>query len=278
MRVSTRRMRMALRVFEEYLDREAMRPVLKGLRRTGRMLGAVRDLDVFQEKTQHYLDGLPAERAGDLDGLLAACRAERERSASTSSTYLDGDRYRRFVERFRELLDGPLDDARRRRRPATRGRSASRRSCPACSTTTWAWCGPSRAARRPRDAAAAVPRAAQGLQGPALHARVLRGRARPRRPAAHQEGEGPAGPPRRPAGRRRHLRHPARLPHLGHVAPRRPRRCRGPSRSSSRRARRGTWPRARRRWSGWCSPSPRCGPRWPAADFSRELATVIADI
>ena len=45
MRVSSRRMRMALRVFDEYLDRQAMRPVLKGLRRTGRTLGAVRDLD-----------------------------------------------------------------------------------------------------------------------------------------------------------------------------------------------------------------------------------------
>jgi len=109
MRVSTRRMRMALRVFEEYLDRQAMRPVLKGLRRTGRVLGAVRDLDVFQEKTQHYLDALPPERAGDLDGLLAACRAERERQREHLVDYLAGGRYRAFVERFEELLDGPLE-------------------------------------------------------------------------------------------------------------------------------------------------------------------------
>ncbi|MCX6373118.1 MAG: CHAD domain-containing protein [Actinobacteria bacterium] len=109
MRVSTRRMRMALRVFDEYLDRQTMRPVLKGLRRTGRTLGAVRDLDVFQYKTQHYLDTLPPERAGDLDGLLAACRAERERQREHLVDYLDGGRYRDFVERFAELLDGPLD-------------------------------------------------------------------------------------------------------------------------------------------------------------------------
>ena len=110
MRVSTRRMRMALRVFEEYLDREAMRPVLKGLRRTGAVLGAVRDLDVFQEKTHVYLDGLPAERADDLDGLLAACRAERDKQREHLVAYLDGDRYRRFVERFREILDRPLHE------------------------------------------------------------------------------------------------------------------------------------------------------------------------
>ena len=109
MRVSTRRMRMALRVFEEYLDGQALRPVLKGLRRTGRVLGAVRDLDVFQEKTQDYLDSLPPERAGDLDGLLAACRAERERQREHLVDYLAGGRYRAFVERFAELLDGPLE-------------------------------------------------------------------------------------------------------------------------------------------------------------------------
>jgi len=109
MRVSTRRLRMALRVFEGYLDRQALRPVLKGLRRTGRTLGAVRDLDVFQEKTQHYLDALPPERAGDLDGLLAACRAERERQRERLVDYLDGGRYRAFVGRFEELLDGPLE-------------------------------------------------------------------------------------------------------------------------------------------------------------------------
>ena len=109
MRVSTRRRRMALRVFDDYLDPQAMRPVLKGLRRTGRVLGAVRDLDVFQEKTQHYLDGLPAERAGDLDGLLAACRAERERQRAKLVDYFDGPRYRSFVETFSELLEGPME-------------------------------------------------------------------------------------------------------------------------------------------------------------------------
>ena len=108
MRVSTRRMRMALRVFDDYLDRAELRPALKGLRRTGRVLGAVRDLDVFQEKTQHYLDALPPERAGDLDGLLAACRAERDKQREHLVAYLDGERYRRFVEGLRELLDGPL--------------------------------------------------------------------------------------------------------------------------------------------------------------------------
>ena len=109
MRVSTRRMRMALRVFADYLDPDVLRPVLKGLRRTGRTLGNVRDLDVFNEKTQVYLDGLPDERAGDLDGLLEAWKAERDRQREHLVAYLDGKRYRRFVERTTELLDGPAE-------------------------------------------------------------------------------------------------------------------------------------------------------------------------
>ena len=107
MRVSTRRMRMALRVFADYLDPDVLRPVLKGLRRTGRSLGAVRDLDVFGEKTEHYLDGLPAS-VGELEGLLAAWRDERERQRERMVRYLDGQKYRTFVERTAELLDGPV--------------------------------------------------------------------------------------------------------------------------------------------------------------------------
>jgi CHAD domain-containing protein len=109
MRVSTRRMRMALRVFADYLDPEVLRPVLKGLRRTGRTLGNVRDLDVFNEKTQVYLDSLPDERAGDLGGLLDAWKAERDKQREVLVAYLDGKRYRRFVERTQDLLDGPVE-------------------------------------------------------------------------------------------------------------------------------------------------------------------------
>jgi CHAD domain-containing protein len=109
MRVSTRRMRMALRVFADYLDPEVLRALLKGLRSTGRTLGAVRDLDVFNEKTQVYLDGLADERAGDLDGLLAAWKAERDKQRERLVEYLDGKRYRRFVQGTTELLEGPIE-------------------------------------------------------------------------------------------------------------------------------------------------------------------------
>ncbi len=107
MRVATRRMRAALRVFEPYLDAQALRPIERGLKRTGHMLGAVRDLDVFHEKTMRYLDSLPAERRDDLDPLLAVWAERRLEARAALLAYLDGDRYPRFVASLTALLDDP---------------------------------------------------------------------------------------------------------------------------------------------------------------------------
>jgi CHAD domain-containing protein len=107
MRVATRRMRAAIPVFGDYLAMDEMRPFVKGLRRTGRMLGAVRDLDVFWEKTRRYLDTLPSEQQSGLDPLRAVWEAERKEARERMLAYLDGDRYARFVERFGEFLQTP---------------------------------------------------------------------------------------------------------------------------------------------------------------------------
>jgi CHAD domain-containing protein len=107
MRVATRRMRAAFRVFGDYLDMEQMSPFVKGLRRTGRALGAVRDLDVFWEKTQRYLDNLPPGQQVDLEPLQTVWKAERERARERMLAYLDSDRYIRFKARFGEFLQKP---------------------------------------------------------------------------------------------------------------------------------------------------------------------------
>jgi CHAD domain-containing protein len=107
MRVATRRMRAAVRVFGDYLDMGRMKPFIKGMRRTGRALGRVRDLDVFWEKTQHYLDGLPVERQDELVPLRAVWEAERDDARARMLAYLDSDAYRRFAERFGEFLQDP---------------------------------------------------------------------------------------------------------------------------------------------------------------------------
>ena len=107
MRVATRRMRAALRVFRDRLNMKEMAPFAKGLRRTGRALGAVRDLDVFREKVQTYLDTLPAERKAELDPLLSAWQAQRERARQEMIAYLDSARYVRFKEQFSSFLQTP---------------------------------------------------------------------------------------------------------------------------------------------------------------------------
>ena len=104
MRVATRRMRAAFRVFGPYFDAKAIRPYLKGLKRTGRALGPVRDLDVFEEKARRYLTSLPADQAGQLTGLLAAWHTERVAARERMLAYLDSGRHARFVERFGRFL------------------------------------------------------------------------------------------------------------------------------------------------------------------------------
>ena len=107
MRVATRRMRAALRVFADYLDSAEYKPFLRLVRKTGRELGAVRDLDVFRIKTQLYIDSLPPEEQSGLDPLMEAWAGERERARGELIEYLDSDRYQRFKEKFEHFLRTP---------------------------------------------------------------------------------------------------------------------------------------------------------------------------
>jgi len=107
MRVATRRMRAAFRVFGAYLDMKQLKPIVKDLRHTGQTLGAVRDLDVFWEKTQRYLDALPQEQQGDLSPLRKVWEAEREQARERMLAHLDSERYAQFKKRFAEFLEHP---------------------------------------------------------------------------------------------------------------------------------------------------------------------------
>ena len=264
MRVSTRRMRMALRVFADYLDPDVLRPVLKGLRRTGRTLGAVRDLDVFNEKTQVYLDGLPDERAGDLDGLLEAWKAEREKQRAHLVTYLDGKRYRRFVERTTELLDGPVEALAPQNIVTPRPQRVAQ-VLPGVlykdMAVVWAFEGQLGGLETPLPRFHALRKACKGLRytleffedvlGPGARPLIKRVKGLQDHLGDLQDAVVTSGVLRDYItwGTWRHERARA---------------ARAASRSSWRPARPGTSPRARRRWSGWCSRSRRCGPPSPA--------------
>ncbi len=104
MRVASRRIRSAFGVFSPYFDPDALLPFLKGLRRTGRALGGVRDLDVFMEKAQRYLDELPEEEQYSLDPLLADWKEQREAKRYQMLRYLDSKNYEQFVRDFGEFV------------------------------------------------------------------------------------------------------------------------------------------------------------------------------
>ena len=112
MRVATRRMRAAFEVFSEAFEPAILKPHLKGLRVTGRALGQVRDLDVFMEKAQHYLDAQPeADRSG-LDPLLLAWGEQRENARTEMLAHLGGENYRIFKQEFNLFLQTPGAGAR----------------------------------------------------------------------------------------------------------------------------------------------------------------------
>ncbi len=104
MRVATRRMRAAFRVFGPYFEPDEIKPFLKGLRRTGRALGSVRDLDVFMHKAQAYLDEPLQEEQAGLEPLLASWQQQREAARGSMLAYLDGKRYQPFVRDFGQFL------------------------------------------------------------------------------------------------------------------------------------------------------------------------------
>jgi CHAD domain-containing protein len=107
MRVASRRLRAAFEVFEGAFDPQALKPHLKGLRATGRALGSVRDLDVFMEKAQRYIETLPEVERGGLDPLLTQWKGQREEARARMLEHLSSWEYDRFKRNFNLFLHSP---------------------------------------------------------------------------------------------------------------------------------------------------------------------------
>jgi CHAD domain-containing protein len=107
MRVSTRRLRAAFMIFAPFYDEQAISQFNKDMRKAGRMLGAVRDLDVLIEKAQAYEAGLPAEAGLTLGPLMDHWAGQRDVARREMLSFLDGNAYRRFVDGFRSFLLTP---------------------------------------------------------------------------------------------------------------------------------------------------------------------------
>lgn len=107
MRVATRRLRVAFRLFGAYYKRGLVRDLEADLRKTGRTLGAARDLDVFNKTARQYLRSLPKQQRGDLDPLLASWKRQKQIAQRELIAYFDSPRYQRLVEKLGDFLATP---------------------------------------------------------------------------------------------------------------------------------------------------------------------------
>lgn len=104
MRVAAMRMRSIVEVLEEYIDMKKMYPHYRAIRKTRKVLGSVRDLDVFLEVIEHYLEEQPPERRAELDPLTDTLLIERAKHRGEMLVYLDDMKYNKFKSRFSDYL------------------------------------------------------------------------------------------------------------------------------------------------------------------------------
>jgi triphosphatase len=103
MRVPTRRMRAAMKVFEEALPERAGW-LREELRWVAQALGEVRDLDVQIERFQAWKDEADEEVSGFLDKILTITHKRRAEARKNMLETLDSIRYERLMTSFAEML------------------------------------------------------------------------------------------------------------------------------------------------------------------------------
>ncbi|MDD5228168.1 MAG: CHAD domain-containing protein [Methylococcales bacterium] len=96
MRVATRQMRAAIRIFGQGFPPGALKFLKGGLKKTARALGSVRDLDVFIEKFTVYQRQCSPDEQTELAPLLEYCQLQRDRARAKLLVYLDSKTYKRF--------------------------------------------------------------------------------------------------------------------------------------------------------------------------------------
>ena len=104
MRVATRRMRAAWRVFGDGFRPRRTRRLRDRLRVLAGRLGAVRDLDVQLEAATRHQAGLARAEAAAFEPLVAAWRDEREAARIVLLRELDSTGYVRLVEDYRAFV------------------------------------------------------------------------------------------------------------------------------------------------------------------------------
>ena len=117
MRVATRRMRAALRVFRDGLGpwAGAVKTRLSGI---AGELGVVRDADVFGLFLQRYAQSCPPGQREFVNALVRCETGRRRRAAAALATHVQSAGHRRFVRTFRRQMDDRLAEGARENSPA----------------------------------------------------------------------------------------------------------------------------------------------------------------
>ena len=111
MRVATRRMRAAWRVFGDAYDPARTKSFRRRLRELATLLGGVRDLDVLIEATEAYGEAIGSTDRAGLHPLVAAWRSDRDLARVQLIVELDSRGHRRFVDDYVDFVSSPGRDA-----------------------------------------------------------------------------------------------------------------------------------------------------------------------
>lgn len=107
MRVATRRLRSAFRIFEPYYKAKLVRPFITHLKQTARALGAVRDFDVLIEDLQKVLEAGPEDAQTGLQTIIEHMQTKRAKAHAKLVKHLESADYLEFVGEFGEFLVTP---------------------------------------------------------------------------------------------------------------------------------------------------------------------------
>lgn len=104
MRVASRRMRASLRLFKGYLSPKLRRQVNERLRNLARLLGDVRDIDVYKAGLSDYQADMPPGPGDGLDGLFASCSDAWTQAHLRLIDYLERRGYVRLQKSSQHLI------------------------------------------------------------------------------------------------------------------------------------------------------------------------------
>jgi len=104
MRVATRRMRSAMRLFGPFCQSPHVSHCNTGLRRAGRALGRVRDLDVALERITDFREELVHDASVGLGSLAGHLQSQRNERRRLMVRHLDSQTYQMLLSRMERLL------------------------------------------------------------------------------------------------------------------------------------------------------------------------------